>query len=138
MQNANSGSVGILCVFGGPIANRIGMNWTLLLGAVGYPIYSWVCAICLLSHGLTVRRAALYTNNRYVSSIFSTILESAKRLTGQRLVCACRRSGMWSIVSFSAFKSKRKALTRTALASFGLLKARWHLDIPSQRNEVNI
>lgn len=32
--------VGFLCVFGGPIANRIGMNWTLLLGAVGYPIYS--------------------------------------------------------------------------------------------------
>lgn len=34
--------VGILCVLGGPIANRIGMNWTLLLGAVGYPIYSYV------------------------------------------------------------------------------------------------
>lgn len=32
--------VGILCVLGGPIANRIGMNWTLLLGAIGYPIYS--------------------------------------------------------------------------------------------------
>jgi hypothetical protein len=32
--------VGFLCVFGGPIANRIGMNWTLLLGAVGYPVYS--------------------------------------------------------------------------------------------------
>lgn len=32
--------VGFLCVFGGPIANRIGMNWTLLLGAAGYPIYS--------------------------------------------------------------------------------------------------
>ncbi|KAJ5709187.1 hypothetical protein N7493_010521 [Penicillium malachiteum] len=43
------GLMGFLCVFGGPIANRIGMNWTLLLGAVGYPIYS----------------AALYTNNRY-------------------------------------------------------------------------
>lgn len=34
--------VGILCIFGGPIANRIGLNWTLLLGAVGYPIYSYV------------------------------------------------------------------------------------------------
>ncbi|KAJ5100437.1 hypothetical protein N7456_006489 [Penicillium angulare] len=43
------GLMGFLCVFGGPIANRIGMNWTLTLGAVGYPIYS----------------AALYTNNRY-------------------------------------------------------------------------
>lgn len=35
-------AVGILCLFGGPIANRIGLNWTLLLGAVGYPIYSYV------------------------------------------------------------------------------------------------
>ncbi|KAJ5104979.1 hypothetical protein NUU61_002326 [Penicillium alfredii] len=43
------GLMGFLCLFGGPIANRIGLNWTLLLGAVGYPIYS----------------AALYTNNRY-------------------------------------------------------------------------
>ncbi|KAJ5238829.1 hypothetical protein N7468_003448 [Penicillium chermesinum] len=43
------GLMGFLCVLGGPIANRIGLNWTLLLGAVGYPIYS----------------AALYTNNRY-------------------------------------------------------------------------
>ncbi|KAJ5263502.1 hypothetical protein N7478_011107 [Penicillium angulare] len=43
------GLMGFLCVFGGPIANRIGMNWTLVLGAVGYPVYS----------------AALYTNNRY-------------------------------------------------------------------------
>ncbi|RAL14580.1 MFS general substrate transporter [Aspergillus homomorphus CBS 101889] len=43
------GLMGFLCIFGAPIANRIGLNWTLLLGAVGYPIYS----------------AALYTNNRY-------------------------------------------------------------------------
>lgn len=41
--------MGFLCVFGGPIANRIGFSWTLFLGAVGYPIYS----------------AGLYTNNRY-------------------------------------------------------------------------
>ncbi|GLI79759.1 hypothetical protein PoHVEF18_008100 [Penicillium ochrochloron] len=34
------GLMGFLCVFGGPIANRIGMNWTLLLGAAGYPVYS--------------------------------------------------------------------------------------------------
>ncbi|KAJ5913380.1 hypothetical protein N7504_002263 [Penicillium tannophilum] len=52
------GLMGILCVFGGPIANRIGMNWTLLLGAVGYPIYS----------------AALYTNNRYVNDSFLSLL----------------------------------------------------------------
>ncbi|KAJ5317472.1 hypothetical protein N7508_001980 [Penicillium antarcticum] len=43
------GLMGFLCLFGGPIANRIGLNWTLMLGAIGYPIYS----------------AALYTNNRY-------------------------------------------------------------------------
>ncbi|PLN75538.1 MFS general substrate transporter [Aspergillus taichungensis] len=43
------GLMGFLCLLGGPIANRIGLNWTLLLGAIGYPIYS----------------AALYTNNRY-------------------------------------------------------------------------
>lgn len=41
--------MGFLCLFGGPIANRIGLNWTLLLGAVGYPLYS----------------AGLYTNNRF-------------------------------------------------------------------------
>lgn len=41
--------MGFLCLLGGPIANRIGLNWTLLLGAVGYPIYS----------------AGLYTNNVY-------------------------------------------------------------------------
>ncbi|CAG7934268.1 unnamed protein product [Penicillium olsonii] len=34
------GLMGFLCLFGGPIANRIGLNWTLMLGAVGYPLYS--------------------------------------------------------------------------------------------------
>ncbi|KAF1962374.1 major facilitator superfamily transporter [Byssothecium circinans] len=43
------GLMGLLCLFGGPIANRIGLANTLLLGAVGYPIYS----------------AGLYVNNRY-------------------------------------------------------------------------
>jgi hypothetical protein len=43
--------MGFFCLFGGPIANRIGLKWTLVLGAVGYPVYS----------------AGLYTNNRYVS-----------------------------------------------------------------------
>ncbi|KXT06750.1 hypothetical protein AC579_10473 [Pseudocercospora musae] len=43
------GLMGFLCLFGGPISNRIGLSWTLLLGAVGYPIYS----------------AGLYCNNRY-------------------------------------------------------------------------
>lgn len=43
------GLMGFLCLFGGPISNRIGLSRTLLLGAVGYPIYS----------------AGLYCNNRY-------------------------------------------------------------------------
>ncbi|KAL4879726.1 MFS general substrate transporter [Aspergillus karnatakaensis] len=43
------GLMGFLCLFGGPIANRIGLAWTLFLGAVGYPVYS----------------AGLYTNNRF-------------------------------------------------------------------------
>ncbi|KAF2193932.1 hypothetical protein K469DRAFT_734563 [Zopfia rhizophila CBS 207.26] len=41
--------MGILCLIGGPIANRIGLSNTLLLGAVGYPLYS----------------ADLYTYNRF-------------------------------------------------------------------------
>ncbi|UNI22253.1 hypothetical protein JDV02_008158 [Purpureocillium takamizusanense] len=43
------GLMGFLCLFGGPIANRIGLDWTLFLGAVGYPVYS----------------AGLYANNRF-------------------------------------------------------------------------
>ncbi|RMD42342.1 hypothetical protein DV735_g2795, partial [Chaetothyriales sp. CBS 134920] len=48
------GLMGFLCLFGGPISNRIGLRWTLFLGAIGYPIYS----------------AALYTNNRYGNEWF--------------------------------------------------------------------
>lgn len=43
------GLMGFLCLFGGPIANTIGLKWTLFLGAIGYPVYS----------------AGLYCNNRY-------------------------------------------------------------------------
>jgi MFS family permease len=43
------GLMGFMCIFGGPLSNRIGLSWTLLLGAVGYPVYS----------------AGLYTNNRF-------------------------------------------------------------------------
>lgn len=43
------GLMGILCLLGGPLANRIGLAWTLFLGAVGYPVYS----------------AGLYANSRY-------------------------------------------------------------------------
>jgi|SRR5690242_5236574 len=34
------GIMGFFCLFGGPIANRIGFANTLFLGAIGYPIYS--------------------------------------------------------------------------------------------------
>ncbi|KAF4541556.1 uncharacterized protein LTHEOB_8551 [Lasiodiplodia theobromae] len=44
----------ILCLLGGPIANRIGLARTLLLGAVGYPLYS----------------AGLYCNNRFGNEWF--------------------------------------------------------------------
>ncbi|PHH61337.1 hypothetical protein CDD81_471 [Ophiocordyceps australis] len=40
--------MGLLCILGGPIANRIGLARTLFFGAVGYPVYS----------------AGLYANNR--------------------------------------------------------------------------
>ncbi|KAI0153205.1 major facilitator superfamily domain-containing protein [Xylariaceae sp. FL1272] len=43
------GILGLVCIFGAPVANRIGLNWTLFFGLVGYPIYS----------------AGLYLNNRY-------------------------------------------------------------------------
>ncbi|KAE8450781.1 hypothetical protein EG329_005694 [Mollisiaceae sp. DMI_Dod_QoI] len=43
------GLMGIFCLLGGPIANRIGLGWTLFFGAAGYPIYA----------------AGLYTNNRF-------------------------------------------------------------------------
>lgn len=46
------GIMGFFCLFGGPIANRIGFANTLFLGAVGYPIYS----------------AGLYTNVSYSPS----------------------------------------------------------------------
>lgn len=52
------GLMGFFCLFGGPIANRIGLKWTLVLGAVGYPVYS----------------AGLYTNNRYVSLCSGSML----------------------------------------------------------------
>lgn len=45
--------VGFMCLFGAPIANRIGLDWTLLLGAIGYPIYSSVCAL-LNGYGLSI------------------------------------------------------------------------------------
>lgn len=43
------GIMGLLCLFGAPLANRIGLSRTLFLGAVGYPVYS----------------AGLYANNRF-------------------------------------------------------------------------
>ncbi|KAJ5263527.1 DUF895 domain membrane protein [Penicillium angulare] len=43
------GLMGIFCLLGAPIANRIGLKWALILGATGYPLYS----------------AGLYTNDRF-------------------------------------------------------------------------
>jgi MFS family permease len=43
------GLMGFMCLFGGPISNRIGLSWTLFLGAAGYPVYA----------------AGLYCNNRF-------------------------------------------------------------------------
>ncbi|KAK5119378.1 hypothetical protein LTR85_007734 [Meristemomyces frigidus] len=34
------GIMGFLCLLGGPIANRVGLKYTLIGGAVGYPVYS--------------------------------------------------------------------------------------------------
>ncbi|TFB02848.1 hypothetical protein CCMA1212_005587 [Trichoderma ghanense] len=48
------GLMGFFCLFGGPIANRIGLSYTLLLGAIGYPVYA----------------AGLYTNNRFGNEWF--------------------------------------------------------------------
>lgn len=41
--------MGVFCVFGSVISTKIGLKWTLVLGTVGYPIYS----------------AGLYLNNRF-------------------------------------------------------------------------
>lgn len=43
------GLMGIFCLLGAPIANRIGLKWALVIGATGYPLYS----------------AGLYTNDRF-------------------------------------------------------------------------
>ncbi|KAH8554143.1 major facilitator superfamily domain-containing protein [Umbelopsis sp. PMI_123] len=43
------GLMGIFCVFGSVISSKFGLKWTLVLGTIGYPIYS----------------AGLYLNNRW-------------------------------------------------------------------------
>lgn len=62
--------MGFLCLLGGPISNRIGLNWTLCLGAVGYPVYSYVRIIykwiAIIANVFIFYSAGLYTNNRYV------------------------------------------------------------------------
>ncbi|KAK6953249.1 hypothetical protein Daesc_005550 [Daldinia eschscholtzii] len=40
--------MGFMCLIGAPLSNRIGLNWVLFIGAIGYPVYS----------------AGLYLNNR--------------------------------------------------------------------------
>lgn len=57
--------VGILCLFGGPIANRIGLRWTLMLGAVGYPVYSyvyleWNIKLCYLGTDFNIQCCLIY------------------------------------------------------------------------------
>lgn len=41
--------MGFFCLFGSVISSKIGLKWTLVLGTIGYPVYS----------------AGLYLNNRY-------------------------------------------------------------------------
>lgn len=55
VNGANSlvfGLMGVFCLLGATVANYIGLSWTLVLGAVGYPLYS----------------AGLYTNVRYIDT----------------------------------------------------------------------
>lgn len=59
------GIMGFLCLFGAPIANRIGLSWTLFLGAVGYPIYSGKCQLFETVCSQLMWTAGLYTNNRF-------------------------------------------------------------------------
>lgn len=54
------GLMGIFCLLGAPIANRIGLKWALILGATGYPLYS----------------AGLYTNDRF-GNIWFVLVGSA-------------------------------------------------------------
>ncbi|KAF9883357.1 hypothetical protein FE257_003573 [Aspergillus nanangensis] len=72
--------MGFLCLFGGPIANRIGLNWTLLLGAVGYPIYS----------------AALYTNNRYVNDILLQVIGNEWFVLVGAVACGLSAGLFWA------------------------------------------
>ncbi|KAJ5958820.1 Major facilitator superfamily domain general substrate transporter [Penicillium vulpinum] len=66
------GLMGFLCLFGGPIANRLGLRWTLMLGTVGYPLYS----------------AALYTNNVY-GNVWFVLVGSAINGLSAGLFWAC-------------------------------------------------
>ena len=88
--------VGILCLFGGPIANRIGLRWTLMLGAVGYPLYSYVSQermwnIVILEL-TSIYSAALYTNNRFVSS---TLIRTTCTAQGWRLILYREMCGLY-------------------------------------------
>lgn len=98
------GLMGFFCLFGGPIANRIGLKWTLVLGAVGYPVYS----------------AGLYTNNRYVGSYpYSQYYQlGLTDLVGQRLVCSsrcsCMRCFRWSFLGFRRSRCSGLSAARQA------------------------
>jgi hypothetical protein len=72
------GIMGFLCLFGAPIANRIGLANTLLLGAVGYPIYSagecWVSWWSMRRRLANVHQGSTATTNSATSGSCSSAL----------------------------------------------------------------
>ena len=34
----NYGALALVCLFGGPIVNKLGIKWSLVLGAMSFPI----------------------------------------------------------------------------------------------------
>lgn len=112
------GIMGFFCLFGGPIANRIGFGNTLFLGAVGYPIYS----------------AGLYTN---VSLTFTPLFDiplsrlGIKHCLHDKLTffrTATEMYGLSLSVPFAAV---------SVLVFFGFPKEQWLWAIPSPENEAN-
>ena len=95
--------MGFLCLLGGPIANRIGLNWTLLLGAIGYPLYSCVLSYLSLIFINPNDRVAL----RYIRIIAmycprNLCSRTVLILLGKCLVRSRGIGGLWIIVSARA------------------------------------
>lgn len=75
------GLMGFLCLFGGPIANRIGLNWTLLLGSIGYPVYSAgenVRNVITSTHMLIGIQACTATTGTALSGSYLSALQLAE------------------------------------------------------------